>query len=448
MIQTQLRPGKKPAVPINVAYKPLYTSDKRYYLVTGGRGSLKSSTVHDFIARLTYQRGHGILFTRYTMTSAELSIIPEFKATLDRLGITEDFHITRQVITNKRTGSFIYFSGIKTNSGDQTGKLKSISGITTWVVEEGEDFKDEKAFDQIDDSIRTTTHQNRIIWIQNPTTREHFIYKRWIKGKSKQIDCRGYNVTVSDHSQVEHIHTTYHIAEEQDYLAKDWLHKAELSYQAQEEAVQRAVNNWTKSDEELKLEKLKIRHSSYYYYNYIGGWLERAEGVIFENWIEGKFNTTISGCFGLDYGYSPDPLALVRVAVDKKRKRVYVKQYLYETHIDDVPGRFAKTNDLRKRDLIVCDTNEPRTTSAVRKEGFNIQNAVKEQIVDDIREIKTYLLIVDPDSDDIKTELNNYSWNDKKASIPIGDFNHAMDAMRYGFRRLITPKRKGVRKRN
>lgn len=432
---------------INKLYKSLYTTDRRYVFCTGGRGSLKSSTVHDFIARLTYQRGHGVLFTRYTMASAELSIIPEFKITLDRLGIANDFHITKQVITNKRTGSFIYFSGIKTSSGDQTAKLKSIAGITTWVIEEGEDFKDEKAFDIIDDSIRTTSLQNRVIWIQNPTTREHFIYKRWIEGHSRQLDVENFNVTVSNHPQVEHIHTTYKIAERQGYLSKDWLTKAENAKQAVRDKIEQTRITWTKTNDELKLEIRKIWHSSYYYYNYIGGWLERAEGVIFDNWIEGEFDESLPSVRGLDYGYSPDPLAMVRVAVDKRRKRIYVDEQIYETHLDDVVGRLQML-DLLKHELIVCDTNEPRTTQRIRKAKFNIQEAKKEMIVDDIREIKKYLLVITPRSKNVKTELNNYVWNDKKASIPIDKFNHAMDAMRYGFRRLVLPKRKGVRRRN
>ena len=153
-------------VKINSVFKPLYTSKKRYFLITGGRGSLKSSTVHDFIARLTYEAGHGILFTRYTMASAEKSIIPEFKVALERLDAVDDFYITKNKVTNRQSGSFILFSGIKTSSGDQTANLKSISGITTWVIEEGEDFTDEKAFDQIDDSIRSTLRPNRILWVQ------------------------------------------------------------------------------------------------------------------------------------------------------------------------------------------------------------------------------------------------------------------------------------------
>src|SRR5687767_11556628 len=94
-------------VPIKKVFRQLYTAQTRYFFLTGGRASLKSTTVHDFLARLSYEAGHGILFTRYTMTSAEKSIIPEFLLTLDRLNIRDDFHVTKNIIRNKKTGSFI-----------------------------------------------------------------------------------------------------------------------------------------------------------------------------------------------------------------------------------------------------------------------------------------------------------------------------------------------------
>lgn len=442
------------SVKLHSAYKPLFTSKKRYFLVTGGRGSLKSTTVHDFVARLTYERGHGILFTRYTMKSAELSIIPEFLETLERLDILDDFYITKTRIINKRTKSFIYFSGIKVNSKDQTGNLKSIAGITTWVIEEGEDFKDEKAFDTIDDSIRSSVHQNRIIWIQNPTTRQHFIYKRWIEPNNKQINVKGFNVTVSNDPQVEHIHTTYHIAEKMGYLASGWLTKANKAKKAFETKVNQTKLSWTKTKTELENEIRVIKHTSHYYYNYIGGWLERAEGVIFSNWIEGKFDTSLPYCFGQDYGYSPDPFATVKIAVDKKAMKIYIKEYIYETELDEITAKYESVG-ISKRDLIITDTNEPRTTKAIKKEGYNIKPVSKTQsngkesgISQDIRVINKYTLIVDPESTNVKTELNNYTWNDKKASIPIDDFNHAMDGMRYGVNKLIKPKRKGLKRRN
>lgn len=396
-------------IELNEIFKPLYTSTNRYFFLTGGRASLKSTTVADFISRLTYEAGQGVLYTRWTMTSAEKSIIPEFRLTLQRLGIESDFHITKNVITNKRNDSFIYFSGIKTSSGDQTANLKSIAGITTWVVDEGEDFRDEKTFDTIDDSIRTSQTQNRVIWIQNPTTKEHFIYNRWIAPKSKKINVRGYEVTVSDLPGVTHIHSTYHIAK--SFLSQGWLEKAERA--------ERENNKW-------------------YAHNYIGGWLERAEGVIIENWHEGEFDNSLPFCFGQDYGFSPDPLGLIKVAVDQNKKRIYAKELAYNTGLStDSIVRLYDSSGLRKTDLIVTDTNEPRTTSEIRQRGWNIQDAVKNQIVDDIRVISEYTLIVDPSSQNLKKELNNYAWNDRKASIPIDAWNHLIDPLRYAFNRLV-----------
>ena len=146
--------------------------------MTGSRGSAKSYNVSEMLCRLTYEAGHGVLFTRYTMTSAETSIIPEFKKTIERLGVEDHFHVTTKDIYNIKTGSFIWFRGIKASSNSQKANLKSLAGVTTFVIEEGEDFIDEEAFDKIDDSIRTVNKQNRVIWIMNPSTPDHFIYKR------------------------------------------------------------------------------------------------------------------------------------------------------------------------------------------------------------------------------------------------------------------------------
>ena len=417
------------------AFEKLYKSNKRYFFITGGRGSLKSVNAHEFAAKLTFETGHGILFTRYTMKSAETSIIPEFIKVINRLGLGAYFHITKTRVINKTTGSFILFSGIKTNSGDQTANLKSISGITTWIIEEGEDFLDELAFDTIDDSIRTIERQNRVIWIQNPSTKEHFIYKRWILPSNKKIKVEGFDVTVSNVEEVEHIHTTYRIAEKEGYLVQSWLDKAHKSIKKMEDEIFTTTKSWDKSKEELEHKVRIIKHTCHYYYNYIGGWLEKAVGVIFDNWIEGEFDSSIPFLHALDYGYSPDPLAVGTIALNERRKRIYVKDRIYATEVNDIPAALEEVG-VMKKELIVCDTNEKRTTAAIKKKGYNIQRAIKNSVAEDIREIKQYLIIVDPSSSNFKAELNNYAWNDKKASIPIGEYNHLMDGMRYGYRRL------------
>ena len=151
---------------------------------------------------LTYEKGHTILFTRYTLASAYVSIIPEFIDKLELLDIFEDFHITKDEISNKRSGSKIVFKGIKTSSGDQTANLKSLQGVTTFVLDEAEELTSEDTFDKIDLSVRQQGIQNRVILILNPTSKEHWIYRRYFEDKGIQ---EGSNITQGN---ITYIHTT------------------------------------------------------------------------------------------------------------------------------------------------------------------------------------------------------------------------------------------------
>ena len=69
-------------IKVKKKYLPIISNDSRYYIVSGGRGSGKSFSINALLVMLTYESKHTILFTRYTLTSAYISIIPEF---LDKL---------------------------------------------------------------------------------------------------------------------------------------------------------------------------------------------------------------------------------------------------------------------------------------------------------------------------------------------------------------------------
>jgi phage terminase large subunit len=206
-------------------YIPLWESDKFFNLITGGRGSTKSFNVAFFLLMLTFEKGHKILFTRYTMTSAEKSIIPEFLDKIEREQIQEFFIITKDKIINSLTGSEIMFAGVKTSSGNQTANLKSIEGITTFIMDEAEEWVDEEAFDKLVLTVRKVGIQNRVVIVMNPCNRQHFIYKKFIENTHKIVDYYGYPVEVSIDPRVCHIHTTYHNFKH--YLNKDFLENIE-----------------------------------------------------------------------------------------------------------------------------------------------------------------------------------------------------------------------------
>ena len=197
-------------------YHPLYTDCEKFIiLITGGRGSGKSFNASTFIERLTFEMTpeekivHQILYTRYTMVSAGMSIIPEMMEKIELDGTTKYFKTTKTDIVNRMTGSRIMFRGIKTSSGNQTAKLKSIQGITTFVCDEAEEWTSEEEFDKIMLSIRKKGIQNRIIIIMNPCDSNHFIYKKYIENTHRLVEIDGVQVQISTHPNVLHIHTTY-----------------------------------------------------------------------------------------------------------------------------------------------------------------------------------------------------------------------------------------------
>lgn len=200
-------------------WNKLGSKKTRYFILTGGRGSGKSFEVGRFASLLSFEQNHKILFTRQTMTSAHLSIIPEFQEKIELLEVDKSFIINKSEIKNIKANSDIIFRGIKTSSGDQTANLKSLQGIDTWILDEAEELIDEQTFDKINLSIRSSKHHNRIILILNPATKEHWIYKRFFEDAGVQ---EGFNGVKDD---VTYIHSTY--LDNIENLSKSFLDEVE-----------------------------------------------------------------------------------------------------------------------------------------------------------------------------------------------------------------------------
>ena len=428
---------------IDNIFKPLYTSKKRYFFLTGGRGSTKTHSVHDFVAKLTYEQGHGILFTRYTMTSAEKSVIPEFRMTLERLGITNDFHITKTTATNLKTGSFIFFSGIKTNQGDQTANLKSLPNITTWIIEEGEDFNDEKAFDSIDDSIRQKGVHNRIIWIMNPTTTEHFIYHRWVIDWDVQTEIDGFKVMVGNHPEVENIHSTYLIAT--DYLSNSFLKKA-WKWRT------RAKTGYCPIEKRDLTPEEQEKAIKWYIGNYLGGWRDRAEGAIYDNWEIGEFNDSLPYVYGLDFGFN-DPDAITKVAVDENNMKIYIDEIYFKNHTSTSQLMKVIHELIGTVELIIADSAQKRLINDFYqgmydvdgewRSGVNIRKVRKSKgvklnfVARRIKTVQSYTLVITPRSKNVIKAVKNYVWHDSRAGVPKHDWSDLCDSFGYAAIDLI-----------
>lgn len=142
----------------------------------------KSFTVNTWLTLKLLQQNNTVLFTRFTLVSAKDSIIPEFNEKIELLNLQDVFDIQTHDITYHKNNSRILFRGIKTSQGIQTAKLKSLTSVNIWVLDEAEELAEEDIFDKIDLSVRAKGTKNIIILIMNPALRTHWIYKRFFNG--------------------------------------------------------------------------------------------------------------------------------------------------------------------------------------------------------------------------------------------------------------------------
>lgn len=401
-------------------YRALY-EDKEHFiiLVTGGRASGKSYSLSAFIERLTFEMRrradgskivHNILYTRYTMTSAGISVIPEFMEKVELDGTGRYFHSTRTDVTNTKTGAHIMFRGIHTSSGNQTAKLKSIHGITTFVVDEAEEWVSEKEFETIMYSIRQQGIQNRIIIIMNPTDSNHFIYQRYIKDTHKEVMYDGVPVQISTHPDVLHIHTSY--LDNKANLSEEFLRSAE---------------------------DMKRNDPQRYAHIFMGQWSDVAEGAVFKKWgVVDEFPRECKRvAYGMDFGFTNDPTAIVKCGI--VGNRLYLQEVCYKTRMlaSDIVSEMRVQEAGEYGTKVVCDSADPRLIQEIANGGVLIYPVLKGagSIMAGITKMLDMEIYVTRDSLNLQDELRNYTWDKDKdgnyINRPIDAYNHIIDASRY-----------------
>lgn len=388
-------------------YKPLYT-DKDHFiiLVTGGRGSGKSFNVGAFIERLSFEAGHVILYCRYTMVSASMSVIPEFQEKIEADGTMDYFNVTQTDIRNEVSGSKILFRGIKTSSGNQTARLKSIQGITTFICDEAEEWTSEEDFDKMVLSIRQKGIQNRVIIIMNPTDNNHFIYRKYIEHTHKLVNIDGVDVQISTHPNVLHIHTTY--LDNINHLSEEFI---------------------------KEVAAIKQTNPDKYAHIIMGKWVDVAEGAIFKNiHIVKEFPKDCEKvALGQDFGYTNDPTAIARCGI--KDNALYIDEICYKTHMltKDI------ITELKQHQLkVMSESADPRLIDEIHNAGILIYPVDKSgrSIIAGIEKMLEMEIYVTEHSYNMLSEFRNYVWDKDKDGRPInqpaqGQQDHLIDAVRY-----------------
>jgi phage terminase large subunit len=167
------------------------------------------------------------------------------------------------------------------------------------------------------------------------------------------------------------------------------------------------------------------------------GQLGDVEGKIYRDWqqIDEIPHEARLERRGLDFGYSNDPSAIVDIYYYNGGyilDEVTYQKGLTNKQLADIINNLPNT-------LTVADSAEPKSIDEIRSYGVNIIPVVKgrDSVVQGIQYVQNQRISFTKRSQNLRKEYMNYLWEtDKDGKIlnePIGIFNHALDAVRYGF---------------
>lgn len=137
---------------------------------------------------------------------------------------------------------------------------------------------------------------------------------------------------------------------------------------------------------------------------------------------------------GLDFGFSNDPTSFIRIA--KLGNKLYLDEVIYQTGLTnaDLVARIKSYPE--KYGEIYCDSADPRSIEELKRAGLPAKKSIKgnDSVNAGISKLREYEVYYTRRSKNIKKEVDNYQWmmvGGKQINVPIDDFNHALDAVRY-----------------
>jgi phage terminase large subunit len=374
---------------IPAEFKRLFDSDWREAAVWGGRYSLKSHTVARFLLiKARQQKTRVACFREFQNSIADSShhllshLIKEYNL--------NDFEITNNSIINRINGSDFIFKGLCHNEQN----VKSTEGIDIAWVEEAQTVSND-SLEILTPTVRKPNSQ--IIYTYNRIYEDDPVHRRLVvEGRPNTLKINvNYDIAIKYGMMPDVILKEI----EDDKKNRPALYKSKwLGEPASIE--QRIYSDWKIIDE--------IPHEAR---------LER---------------------YGLDFGYRPDPAAIVGIYY--YNGGWIVDEVLYRQEVQN--HELANTFKSLPEKLVIADCAEPKSIDEIRSYGINIQGCKKGK---DSKKFGIKLLQGQPVSitkrsvNGIK-EYYNYLWSvDKNGVVILGETegkDHFLDAMRYGMETL------------
>jgi phage terminase large subunit len=394
-----------------MATKPIEIIDKfqfllqeniRHKVLYGGRGSGKTENIARALIVLAMKPN--LLFTdskidilcaREYQTTIQDSVHKVLKEVIYLHGLNGLFKITDNYIQCILNGSKFIFKGI----ANDPYQIKSLQGIKIVWIEEAEKVSNE-SWEILTPTIRTPQSE---IWVSfNPREKKDPTYKRFIEEPMPNTKAMLVNYYDNPFFESSPIYNE---------MLYDKQYRPEVY-----------SNKW------------------------LGNVKQLSEALIFKDKYEVREFETLDLSqvyenrffFGMDFGFSQDPNALIRAFIKDQTLFVDYEAGGINIEIKNMPKMMELIPEIRKW-IITADNARPETINYLQGEGFNIEPCSKGKgsVEDGIEFLKSFKkIIIHPKCKNLIEEFSFYSYKTDKITgdilpIIVDKYNHYIDALRY-----------------
>lgn len=380
--------------------KPIIFGDKRNNIIYGGRGSGKSHNIALTLLFVSFARTNcNIMCLREKYASIDDSVYSLLVRLIQELGYERYFRVLKNKIINRKTQSTFKFKGLYLN----TDSLKSTDSIDYCWLEEGQGIS-AAAWRKLTPSIRA--EGSKIIVTMNPENDDDFLYKTYIK----PADCAPDTYRIKINWQQNR-----HFTEVLEIERQQTLRLAE-------------------EDQDMDL------------YNHVweGETLKHSYAQVFRHrWVVRDFQEPprMHCYYGMDFGFSADPLAVVRCYIHDNSLYITHEYYKTKVEVKDIGREAELAIPDFKTSLVVCDKSRPDTISLLASQGYRAEGnkGGAGSVEDGIAYIRSFdKVYIHPRCMNVAKEFKMYSYKKDKSSDQVTNiidsqagYDHAIDALRY-----------------
>ena len=377
-----------------------------HYDFSGGRGSLKSSTVSVLVPLLLINNpGTHALVLRKVANTIRDNVYAQYIWAIGELGMAAywEAKVSPMELIYKPTGQKIMFRG-----ADDPMKIKSIKVPFGYIAVTHFEEKDQFAGRA---EIRT-------------------ILQSTMRGGAKYWNFESYNPPIS---------------------RDNWANKDSLEERTDrlchKSTYLQAPPEWLGEQFLAEAEHLKATDERAYQHEYLGIPVGTG-GNVFDNLELREITDEEMSHFdhiyqGVDYGWFPDPFAFIRLHYDRARETIYLMDEIYQNKLTNEASGNIIIQRGYKDAYITCDSAEPKSVADYRAMGLPAKAAVKGPGSVDygMKWLQRRKIVIDRKrTPNAYNEFVNYEYDRNKDGDIISGYpdenNHLIDATRYAVERI------------